>query len=268
MSTQNGTDIILIVDGERFAALTSNGLSLSQSSREVTNKSSGGYKQFEYGLREASMSGVGYILASVKNLLRFSETMLADGWDGDADLQPLPVEGPTAGLINAAWFAFGPGQYWEQETISVAAGTYRLSMWVLVQDEDLTVLVNGDDTVITATGVYQRVEIPVVLGSPGTITVRFEYPGGLSSTVFIQGLQLESGSVATLYQPSEKKWSHFVNAILNRTKVECYITDQTGWIARGEAVVGNVSITASAEDNAEVSAEFSITGLVEVDVIP
>ena len=96
MATQNGTDIILIVDGERFAAATANEISLSRAMRDTTNKDTGGWKTNEYGLGEGTMNGTGLFLTEQKNLLSFVDDLTNAVWvKTGLTVSSTKVNGPT-----------------------------------------------------------------------------------------------------------------------------------------------------------------------------
>jgi len=56
MAKQNGTDFIIVIDGNPVAAGLSNDVDLSMETIEVTSKDSEGYSEFIGGKRSATMS--------------------------------------------------------------------------------------------------------------------------------------------------------------------------------------------------------------------
>jgi predicted secreted protein len=266
---QNGTDIILVTAGERFAALTGNEFNPSAALRDTTNKDSMGYKTQEYGLREASMSATGLILAATKNLVPFSEYLWKGEWViSSGTFNEIPVTGPFD-LKNAQGVSLDDAATLSVTIPGVAAGNYIFSCWLKTAGPiSLEIPQSGGSPVEYDTGSWsERIVLPFTLASLSSVDIIFTaiVP---DAELFVYGLQLEAGTEVTTYQPSGQQYDYFISAINSATPIDCFVTNQQTILLKGQCLLSNVSISAPMEENATISAELAITGLVAVEEIP
>lgn len=121
----NGTALILYVNDVAIAYSTSHSLSMSMATREITNKSSAGWKDVLEGLREWSIDGenlfafdasygfddlFGLINNRTKVTVKFSTEASGDKfYSGSAYLTSLSKEAPTEGNTTYSYTFEGAG---------------------------------------------------------------------------------------------------------------------------------------------------------------
>lgn len=265
MATQNGTDIILMVDGQRFAAATANEFNISRAMRDITNKDTGGWKKNAYGLAEASMNGTGLFLTSVTNLLAYSEALNNAWWvKTGLTIDSTKVNGPD-GLKNA----FNITALTASDTLNSSLLTLEVdssicfSIWVKGTG-DIDVVV-GDElidasTPATLSGSWQRISVTLDTDTGIDCYCGITIQGATSLQVY--GPQLEYGTTPTAYQPSGNSYNYFADAIKNKTEIACMITNQKDYTLSGTCLVSNLTLAAPMEENTTFTADFSVSGLV------
>ena len=270
MATQNGTDLILMVDGERFAAATANEISLTRAMRDVTNKDSGSWKENEYGLGEGSMNGTGLFLTDSVNLLPYSETLTNASWiKTGLVVDSTQVLGPD-GLKNAFNLSsLSNGDTLKNTPLGLNGGaTFVFSVWVKGSG-DIEIQAGDEDGVnnnpLALTSSWQRVSIYY-----DTIN-GVDCFGGIfidtATSLQVYGPQLEYGAEPTAYKPSGKGYSYLSSALINKTKVQCILTNQVDYKLTGECLVSNLTLTAPMEENVTFTADFSLSGLINEGTI-
>lgn len=263
MATQNGTDIVLKLDGERIAALTTNSLNLTAAMRDVTNKESDGYKEHEYGLREGSASGTGLILNSSKNLINFSEELLNYSWVYDTDTAP-ELDTDLKGLKRAVTADYALASNATQTLSATVAPTNVITVSVYVKgsgeyDLFLSDGVGGSSQTFIASSEWQRVQVSYTRVSGRIVFSIFCINDGTLTFCFPQ---VEIAPSATAYVPSRKLWITLAEAIENKTKFDIEVTDQKTTKLTAEGLISNFSIEAPMEDNATFTAELSFTNII------
>lgn len=263
--TQNGTDIILMVDGERFAAATANEISLTRAMRDVTNKDSGSWKENEYGLGEGSMNGTGLFLTDSVNLLPFSETLTNASWiKTGLVVDSAKVLGPD-GLKNA----FNLSSLSNGDTLSSMPITLEslnfvtFSVWVKgIGGIGLYLEDDGDSSTSSniLSSSWQRIYLTFELTSGVDVLCRIDV--GDATSLQVYGPQLEYGAEPTAYKPSGKGYSYLSSALINKTKVQCILTNQVDYKLTGQCLVSNLTLTAPMEENVTFTADFSLSGLI------
>lgn len=268
--TQNGTDIILMVDGERFAAATANEISLTRAMRDVTNKDSGNWKENEYGLGEGSMNGTGLFLTDSVNLLPFSETLTNASWNKSGlVVDSAQVLGPD-GLKNAFNLSsLSNGDGLSSSFLPLESpNEITFSVW-LKGSGDIDLLV-GDDAgaeniAVSLTSSWVRHDLKYILDTGVDCYVKITIDTATSLQVY--GPQLEYGAEPTAYKPSGKGYSYLSSALINKTKVQCILTNQVDYKLTGECLVSNLTLTAPMEENVTFTADFSLSGLINEGTI-
>lgn len=269
MSTQNGTDILLISNGQRFAALTTNEFNLTSALRDTTSKDSGGWKTQDYGLREASVSATGLMLFDVKNLLSHSEDFSNAVWNKTGlTVNAAKVAGPQ-GLINANAFSGATGGDFIDQSLSVDLSSQIgndivFSVWARGSSTiNLTVGDDGNSEIggsITLSSTWTRYSLSYNLFTGTSLSVQI---GVISSgTLELYGAQLEVNSAPTAYQPSGLQWDYFLNCLAQKTAIPVEITDQTEVRYTATALLSNVQLSAPMEENATITADMAITNIV------
>lgn len=265
MATQNGTDIIIMVDGERFAAATANEFNLTTALRDVTNKDSGHWKEQEYALKECTMNGTGLVFNANKNLVRYPEDLSNAAWvKTGLAVSATKVLGP-ANLLNG--FRLGSvsnSDFINQEIGGLTSGqTYVFSIW-LKGDGDVNLIVGDDDnsttTAITLTSSWVRYEVSHDMITAVDVFVKLEID--TATDVYLSQPQLEVGAAATAYIPTGKLFSYFQDALINKTKVSCILTNQKDYTLSGSCLISNFSMSAPMEENTTFTADFAVDGLV------
>lgn len=263
--TQNGTDIILMVDGQRFAAATANEFNISRAMRDITNKDTGGWKKNAYGLLEASMNGTGLFLTSVTNLLAYSEALNNAYWvRSGLTIDSTKVNGPD-GLKNAFNItSLNIGDTLTSQLLTLEQPNFvTFSVWVKGSGEIGTYLADDGDSIsdtYTLTSSWVRISLTYELVSGIDVVAQIE--AGSASSLQVYGPQLEYGSTPTAYQPSGNSYSYFADAIKNKTEIDCIITNQKDYTLSGTCLVSNMTLTAQMEENTTFTADFSVSGLV------
>lgn len=265
MATQNGTDIILMVDGERFAAATANEISLSRAIRDTTNKDTNGWKENEYGLGEGTMNGTGLFLTENKNLLSYSEDFTNSAWVKSGLTIAGRVEGPT-GLkngFNTSGATLGDAIVQELPVNLEATTTYMFSLWVKGSGNISMTLGDSDDSntepaTLTSTWTRISVEYTTTSGAGPFVIIQMEGTVSLS----IAQPMLEIGNIVTAYKPSGRLYNYFANAIKNKTKLQCIITNQLDYTLSGQCLVSNLALTAPMEENTTFTADFNLSGII------
>jgi predicted secreted protein len=267
MATENGTDIILFVDGERFAALTANELNISGATRDTTNKDSGGWKELEYGLKEGSFSGTGLFLHENKNLLTYSEALGNAAWVKTG----LAVSSTPQMGINGLKTAFlitgiSSGDSLLQNIPDIDMGTtIVLSVWLAGSGNiKLSIVESGgeEETTITLTSTLTRYTLSYTLMEGTSIQAGIEAGTATSVTMVNPQLEINSDGLATAYKPSGRLYNYFMNCIINNTKVDCVVTNQKDYKISGQALINTFGISAPMEDNATINADFTLSNLI------
>lgn len=268
--TQNGTDIILMVDGERFAAATANEISLTRAMRDITNKDSGSWKENEYGLGEGSMNGTGLFLTDSVNLLPYSETLTNASWvKNGLVVDSTKVIGPE-GLKNAfnlSSLSNGDGL---SSPILYLELPNEITFSVWLKGSGDVIIIVGDDSsttnsIVTLTSSWVRYDVSYTLDTGVDCYVRIEI--GTATSLQVYGPQLEYGAEPTAYKPSGKGYSYLSSALINKTKVQCILTNQVDYKLTGECLVSNLTLSAPMEENVTFTADFSLSGLINEGTI-
>ncbi len=269
MATQNGTDIIIMVDSERFAAATANEFNLTTALRDVTNKDSGHWKEQEYALKECTMSGTGLVFNANKNLVRYPEDLNNAAWEKSGlAVSATKVLGPS-NLLNGFQLAGSSGDELIQEHGALTAGqTYTASIWAKgVGTVDLGW---GDDMVeetlnITLTPNWVRYQVSLDTSSGADIYTVLRIDS--ITNLYVSQPQLELGATATAYVPTGRLFSYFQDALINKTKLSCILTNQKDYTLSGSCLISNFSMSAPMEENTTFTADFSVDGLVTANNI-
>lgn len=270
MATQNGTDILLLSNGQRFAALTTNEFNLTSALRDTTSKDSGGWKTQDYGLREASVSATGLMLIDVKNLLSHSEDFSNAVWTKTGlTVNAAKVAGPQ-GLINANAFSGATsGDFIEQQLplLDLSAQVNNgITFSVWLRGSCSLRISTGDDSSseetseFTLTSTWTRYNISYTLLTGTGLYVLFAITS--SGSLEAYGAQLELSDAPTSYQPSGLQWDYFLNCLEQKTAIPVEITDQTQVRYTATALLSNVQLSAPMEENATITADMAITNIV------
>jgi hypothetical protein len=83
-----------------------------------------------------------------------------------------------------------------------------------------------------------------------------------ATQLFISQPQLELGETATAYIPTGRLFSYFQDALINKTKLPCILTNQKDYTLSGSCLISNFSMSAPMEENTTFTADFAVDGLV------
>jgi predicted secreted protein len=270
MATQNGTDIIIMVNGERFAAATANEFNLTTALRDTTNKDSGHWKSQEYALKECTMNGTGLVFNENKNLVRYPEDLSNAAWKKTGlAVSATKVLGPTNLLNGFQLTSLSSGDILNQGVGDLAATTtYVFSIW-LKGSGDIEIEFGDDESSnnnpITITSNWVRYEVSYETKSGASSYVRIINDN--ATQLFISQPQLELGESATAYVPTGRLFSYFQDALINKTKLPCILTNQKDYTLSGSCLISNFSMSAPMEENTTFTADFAVDGLVTANNI-
>jgi len=271
MATQNGTDIILLVDGERFGAATANEISLTRAARDTTNKDSAGWKENEYGLGEGTMNGSGLFFNENKNLIRYPEMLSNAAWiKSGLTVSSTLVNGPTDVKNGFQLTSLSPSDKLTQTIVDTIDDTNNVvfSIWAKGSgDIKLNISDSGIIEVlsVTLTGNWVRYEIMLDLDTGVDITVEVEI--STATSLYISQPQLELGSEATQYKATGRLFDYFRDAVINKIKLQCLVTNQTDYTLSGQCLVSNLVLTAPMEENTTFTADFNLSGIISTATI-
>lgn len=269
MSIENGSDIILYVDSNRVASLKTNAIEPTRAIRDTTTKDSPNWKTLEYGLGEWKMTADGLVLGSSKNLLLYSENLENAAWVKTGcsveSYYAAGVDGKiTAGRIYNLSSGDTVTQTLDGDLFNTVAQDIVISFYAKGTGNLNYSLEDGsasDTAVATLAGTYSQYTLTITTsGDSSDIILTFGYNS--ATTVTIDQIQLEYGSVATAYVPTGAQYTYLINAIKNKTKVSIEQTDRTTGhtILSGTAVIDSCTITAPLEDNVTFTASFTGDG--------
>lgn len=269
MATQNGTDIILLVDGERFGAATANEISLTRATRDTTNKDSAGWKENEYGLGEGTMNGSGLFFNENKNLICYPEMLSNAAWiKSGLTVSSTLVNGPTDLKNGFQLTSLTATDQLMQDCGNLEVDTYVASIWL--KGSGTVDLILGDDDsedvlIVTLTASWVRYEIlrDMVTGQSVYVSVKI----GTATSVYVSQPQLELGAEPTQYKATGRLFDYFRDAVINKTKLQCLITNQTDFTVSGQCLVSNLVLTAPMEENTTFTADFNLSGIISTATI-
>ncbi len=269
MATQNGTDIIIMVDGERFAAATANEFNLTTALRDTTNKDSGHWKAQEYALKECTMSGTGLVFNANKNLVRYPEDLNNAAWvKSGLAVSATKVLGPTNLLNGFQLTGLSSGDTLYQEFGSLRLSEYVFSIWmkgvgnvdIILSDDD-----GADITKIALTSSWVRYEVTHEMFTGVNVLCKIEID--TATELYVSQPQLELGETETAYVPTGRLFSYFQDALINKTKLSCILTNQKDYTLSGSCLISNFSMSSPMEENTTFTADFAVDGLVTANNI-
>lgn len=269
MATQNGTDIILLVDGERFGAATANEISLTRATRDTTNKDSAGWKENEYGLGEGTMNGSGLFFNENKNLVRYPEVLSNAAWiKSGLTVSTTLVNGPTDVKNGFQLTSLTSTDQLIQDCGDLAVDSYVFSVWLKGSgDIDLIIGDNDSEDALSVTLTSSWVRYSVVREMATGVDVYVSIKIDTATSLYVSQPQLELGLEATQYKATGRLFDYFRDAVINKTKLQCLVTNQTDFTLSGQCLVSNLVLTAPMEENTTFTADFNLSGIISTATI-
>jgi predicted secreted protein len=252
---QNGTDILLLLNGERIAAVKTNGIKTNAAMRDVSTKDSGGWKEQDYGQLSFSCSAEGLVRKNPKNLLNNSENLSAWVLDTSVAITPNNDVG-NDGRKTADLITFHSGLFVQQLVSNLVNGReYTFSVWAKGTGDIDLVLDDGGgspvSTSITLTPTLTRYSITATILSPGATALTASISKSTATLLNAWGAQLEQAATETDYYPSGKNFDIIMAAPMNKTVFTAVYTSYfpTETKFTGQVIISSIDSKAPNEES-------------------
>jgi hypothetical protein len=273
---QNGNLIILNLNGSLIAKMTALDMNVEREMLDKTDKFSNNWTASQPGNKSFSLSCEGFVVDPYdKNILMYSENFANTYWTKTGATISATLYADPNGFIRAnRTSGFSSGDSIEAAiTDTLPTGDYVFSVWIKTVtgtvDVDLELKddTSGNTDTITATTTWTRYSVTHDLTTGSGVEVAIIAGGTAEIQVF--GAQLESGTVATEYEPTGVKYSTLFAAVENGTKFNVQISDATTGNQEyvGEAYVSNLSLTAPQGQLVTFSCELTGEGDLTMQTI-
>jgi hypothetical protein len=261
MPIANGTDIILMISGERVAALTSNDESYTTSLRETTSKDSRGDANFLAGKREGELNCAGLFFEQSVNLLQKSEDLTASIWEKTsfttvtANYSISPYNTKVSDLVS-----FNAGTYVKQPFTAAIASTASFYVWL--KGSGIVTIIVGDDTSaspqnVTLTSSWVRYNVSRTIANTNPYVKILK---STALTVEVFGAFCTIGTNYT-YVPSGVKYTDLFSAQKNGTQLSCivssFVDSETKYSA--SALILSLKRTGQVESNVTFTCTLKIS---------
>lgn len=273
---QNGNLIRLNLNGSLIAKMTALDMNVEREMLDKTDKFSNDWNASQPGNKSFSLSCEGFIVDPYdKNILMYSENFASTYWTKTGATISATLYADPNGFIRAnRTSGYSTGDSIEAAIAdTLPTGDYVFSVWIKTVtgtvDVDLELKddTSGNTDTITATTTWTRYSVTHDLTSGSGVEVSIIAGGTAEIQVF--GAQLETGTVATEYEPTGVKYSTLFAAVENGTKFNVQISDATTGNQEyvGEAYVSNLSLTAPQGQLVTFSCELTGEGDLTMQTI-
>jgi hypothetical protein len=273
---QNGNLIRLNLNGSLIAKMTALDMNVEREMLDKTDKFSNNWTASQPGNKSFSLSCEGFVVDPYdKNILMYSENFANTYWTKTGATISATLYADPNGFIRANRTSGFSTSDSIAATIAdtLPTGDYVFSVWIKTVtgevDVDLELKddTSGDTVTITATTTWTRYSVTHDLTTGSGVEVSIIAGGTAEIQVF--GAQLESGTVATEYEPTGVKYSTLFAAVENGTKFNVQISDATTGNQEyvGEAYVSNLSLTAPQGQLVTFSCELTGEGDLTMQTI-
>jgi hypothetical protein len=273
---QNGNLIRLNLNGSLIAKMTALDMNVEREMLDKTDKFSNDWNASQPGNKSFSLSCEGFIVDPYdKNILMYSENFASTYWTKTGATISATLYADPNGFIRAnRTSGYSTGDSIEAAIAdTLPTGDYVFSVWIKTVtgtvDVDLELKddTSGNTDTITATTTWTRYSVTHDLTSGSGVEVSIIAGGTAEIQVF--GAQLETGTVATEYEPTGVKYSTLFAAVENGTKFNVQISDATTGNQEyvGEAYISNLSLTAPQGQLVTFSCELTGEGDLTMQTI-
>jgi hypothetical protein len=273
---QNGNLIRLNLNGSLIAKMTALDMNVEREMLDKTDKFSNNWTASQPGNKSFSLSCEGFVVDPYdKNILMYSENFASTYWTKTGATISATLYADPNGFIRAnRTSGFSSGDSIEAAIAdTLPTGDYVFSVWIKTVtgtvDVDLELKddTSGNTDTITATTTWTRYSVTHDLTTGIGVEVLIIAGGTAEIQVF--GAQLETGTVATEYEPTGVKYSTLFAAVENGTKFNVQISDATTGNQEyvGEAYVSNLSLTAPQGQLVTFSCELTGEGDLTMQTI-
>jgi hypothetical protein len=273
---QNGNLIRLNLNGSLIAKMTALDMNVEREMLDKTDKFSNNWTASQPGNKSFSLSCEGFVVDPYdKNILMYSENFANTYWTKTGATISATLYADPNGFIRAnRTSGYSTGDSIEAAIAdTLPTGDYVFSVWVKTVtgtvDVDLELKddTNGNTGTITATTTWTRYSVTHDLTTGSGVEVSIIAGGTAEIQVF--GAQLETGTVATEYEPTGVKYSTLFAAVENGTKFNVQISDATTGNQEyvGEAYISNLSLTAPQGQLVTFSCELTGEGDLTMQTI-
>jgi hypothetical protein len=273
---QNGNLIRLNLNGSLIAKMTALDMNVEREMLDKTDKFSNNWTASQPGNKSFSLSCEGFVVDPYdKNILMYSENFANTYWTKTGATISATLYADPNGFIRAnRTSGYSTGDSIEAAIAdTLPTGDYVFSVWIKTVtgtvDVDLELKddTSGNTDTITATTTWTRYSVTHDLTTGSGVEVAIIAGGTAEIQVF--GAQLESGTVATEYEPTGVKYSTLFAAVENGTKFNVQISDATTGNQEyvGEAYVSNLSLTAPQGQLVTFSCELTGEGDLTMQTI-
>lgn len=254
---KNGTDIVLLIDGQVAGAVTTNDFNLSSEMLDITNKDTQGWRKVQPAKKSFNCNVEGFVLDS-KNLLKHSENLSNSAWFKDTGTNIVSnVENDLFGKKTADSIVFGSGNFVTQ-TIPCEPNTLYTFSIGLRGSSDVDIELEDDDGglntgVINLTSTTTRYSLTITTAAAATqLTVKINKNG--ASVVFVSNTMLNKGALVP-YERSGYSFGELYTLQDNKTAIQVRITSQINTEKQftGTAYLSNLTLGAPVEDTVTYS---------------
>lgn len=268
---KNGTDIILLIDGQVAGAVTTNDFNLSAEMLDVTNKDTQGWRKVQPAKKSFNCSIEGFVLES-KNLLKHSENLANSAWVKDTGTNIVSnTENDLFGKKTADTIVFGTGTFVTQ-TIPCKPNTLYTFSLGLRGSNDVNIEIEDDDgglntDVINLTSTTTRRSITLTTAAAATqLTVKVLENG--ASVAFVSNTMVNEGALIP-YERSGYTFEDLFDLQNNKTAMQVRITSQQNGDKQftGTAYLSNLTLGAPVEDTVTYSGTLEGTAQISKTTI-
>lgn len=224
----NGTDILLILNGDPIAALTSNDFNCENEIKDVTTKDANGWRECLPLKKSFNGSANGFIKGVGVNLLKSSENLLnADNWDYGTNTITLNYADDAFGKKTANLIAF-TSYHIHQDIYNVALDDY-ITFSIYAKGTGTIVIKAGNDNhnqlyTITLTSTLTRYSVTFQVQDD--INAYVELYKGTATSATVANLMVNIGQTALDYQRSGLSFDDLYTLISNGQELTMKISDQ------------------------------------------
>jgi hypothetical protein len=224
----NGTDILLLIDNDPIAALTSNDFNCEVDVKDITSKDSAGWRECKPMKKSFNGSANGFIKGVGVNLVKSSENLAnATNWN----------KGTNTITSNSAVDAFGRKTA-DLITFTTAEITQSIDYVQIDDYVTFSLYAKGSGTMfikvenldynttqsITLTGTLTRYSVTLLSNDSNDVTVKI-YKGTATSAT-VANIMVNIGQTALPYERSGYTFDELYDLQNNGTKITMRISDQ------------------------------------------
>lgn len=224
----NGTDILLLIDNDPIAALTSNDFNCEVDVKDITSKDSAGWRECKPMKKSFNGSANGFIKGVGINLVKSSENLAnANNWNKGTNTITINTADDAFGKKTADLITFTSAHI-TQSISNVAIGDYvtfslyaKGSGTIIIKVQNLDY--NSTQT-ITLTGTLTRYSVTFQSLDGNVVSV--EIYKGTATSATVSNIMVNIGSTALPYTRSGYTFDELYDLQNNGTKITMRISDQ------------------------------------------